>query len=305
MRYVEILKMLNLFEAYLKNEKKYSLHTVTSYKADVTRFIEFCEEVFEVENPSEINYTIIRDWIVGLSENQISARSINRKVSSLRKYFSFLQQQGKIELSPLLKHKSIKMMKKSHPPVSEAEVNKVMLLLSQKKDFESLRNLLIIELLYSSGMRRDELINLKDTDVSFSDRTIKVTGKRNKQRIIPLLEMLIFRMKEYTIKRNEEIDLSTKYLLVTSSGKQLYPNFVYRVVTYYLAKFSTKEKISPHILRHSFASHLLANGADLNAVKELLGHASLSSTQIYTHNNAGMLKKAYLTSHPRSLSKNN
>lgn len=294
--------MLDEFESFLKHEKKYSLHTVTSYMADVRSFLEFCDEVYEIKEPSEVTYTIVRQWIVSLSESQIKVRSINRKISSLRNYFSFLQQQGKVKVSPLLKHKSIKIAKIIHPPVSEAEVSQTLALLSNQHDFESIRNLLIIELLYSSGIRREELITLKGSDISYSDKTMKVTGKRNKQRVIPLLESIVTRMKDYEEIRDKEIECATTYFFVTKSGKKIYPNLVYRVVTYYLAKFSTKEKISPHILRHSFATHLLSNGADLNAVKELLGHASLSSTQVYTHNNPGMLKKTYLTTHPRSIS---
>ncbi len=293
--------MLDQFESFLQHEKKYSIHTVVSYMSDVRSFMEYCEEVYEVSQASEVTYTMIRDWIVSLSEDHITARSINRKISSLRNYFSFLQRHTYLEVNPLLKHKSIKISKKIHPPVSEAEVNQVLKLLHGKNDFESLRNLLIIELLYSSGIRREELILLKDEDISFSNKTIKVTGKRKKQRIIPLLFSVEQRMKDYMKVRNKEVELKTHHLFVTISGKKIYPNLVYRVVTYYLDKFSSKEKISPHILRHSFATHLLSNGADLNAVKELLGHASLSSTQIYTHNNPKMLKKAYLTAHPRSL----
>lgn len=293
--------MIDAFIHYLKNEKKYSTHTVTSYVADVTSFIEFCQEVFEVNEPSKITYIMIREWIIYLSEQAISARSINRKISSLRIYFSFQQQEGDIMLNPLVKHKSIKTSKKIYPPISKEEVNQVLSLLNSQLGFESQRNLLIIELLYTSGIRRAELINLKDVDVSLTDKTIKVFGKRNKERILPLLDSTTLKIKEYIMVRNRDIKISTEHLFVTNSGKKMYPNLVYRIVTFFLSKFSTKEKISPHLLRHSFATHLLANGADLNAVKDMLGHASLSSTQIYTHNNPAMLKKAYTLAHPRSI----
>lgn len=292
---------LDKFESYLKKEKKYSVHTVASYTADVSSFIEFSEEVFEIKNVSQITYIMIREWVVHLSENQVASRSINRKISSLRNYFLFMQKEGVVQKNPLAKHKSIKISKKIYPPISEDEIKQVLLLLNKQKDFVALRNLIIIELLYTTGIRRAELIGLKNADFSFSNYSIKVTGKRNKERIIPLLKSTSQKIKSYMEQKKQVIQTDSDYFFITIKGKKIYPNLVYRVVTYYLSKFSVKEKVSPHVLRHSFATHLLANGADLNAVKDLLGHASLSSTQIYTHNNPNMLKKTYLTSHPRSL----
>lgn len=293
---------LEKFKSYLKNERNYSTHTLTSYLADVSTFMAFSEEVFELKKASQITYLMIREWIVHLSENKVSPRSINRKISSLRNFFMFLQKEEVIEINPIAKHKSIKVTKKIHPPISEDEIKKVLALLNEQKDFESLRNLIIIELLYTTGIRRTELIELKDTNISLSTQSIKVIGKRNKERIIPLLESTIEKINAYIKSRDQLLQIDVDYFFVTNKGKKIYPNLVYRVVTYYLAKFSVKEKISPHILRHSFATHLLSNGAELNAVKELLGHASLSSTQIYTHNNPSMLKKTYFAAHPRSLS---
>lgn len=292
--------MLDKFDDYLRNEKKFSVHTLTSYIKDVSSFMEYAEEVFEITKPNDITYIIIREWIVFLTENNISPRSVNRKLSSLRKYFSFLRKENFLKEDPLLKHKSLKVSKKIHPPVSEEEVAEVLQYIDEVDDFESLRDLLLIELLYTTGIRRNELLTLKETDVSMSENLIKVTGKRNKQRIIPLLNVVVSHLSKYMKMKKERFGADTSALFVTNKGKELYPNFIYRVVTYHLSKVSSKQKISPHILRHAFATHLLSNGAELNSVKELLGHASLSSTQIYTHNNIGMLKNTYLNAHPRS-----
>ncbi len=292
--------MLDKFDDYLRNEKKFSVHTLTSYIKDVSSFMEYAEEVFEITKPNDITYVVIREWIVFLTESSISPRSVNRKLSSLRKYFSFLRKENFLKEDPLLKHKSLKVSKKIHPPVAEEEVAEVLQYIDEVEDFESLRDLLLIELLYTTGIRRNELLTLKETDVSMTENLIKVTGKRNKQRIIPLLNVVVSHLNKYMKMKQERFGAYTSSLFVTNKGKELYPNFIYRVVTYHLSKVSSKQKISPHILRHAFATHLLSNGAELNSVKELLGHASLSSTQIYTHNNIGMLKNTYLNAHPRS-----
>ena len=228
-------------------------------------------------------------------------KSINRKISSLRTYYKYLLKIGDIKVSPLVKHKALKTSKKLQIPFSEKEIDNVLSLLNDEKDFEGVRNKLIVELFYSTGMRRAELVGLKWTDVSFSNRTIKVLGKRNKERIIPLLPTVLETIKEYKVYRdNLETIKDSNYLLLTLKGVKIYETLVYRVINTYFSTASEKVKKSPHILRHSFATHLLNEGADLMAVKELLGHSSLASTQVYTHNSIATLKKVYKNSHPRN-----
>lgn len=289
------------FIDYLLLEKKYSPHTVLAYQKDLESFLLYASEEYQYEDIKEVNYSIVRSWIVSLVDSGISNRTVNRKVSSLKTYYKFLMKTGQIEISPLAKHKSLKTSKKIQVPFSETEIENVMELLQAETDFEGLRNRLIVELFYSTGIRRAELINFKLKDISISQKTIKVLGKRNKERIIPLLTPVINSITEYLPHRNalEEIK-DEAYLFLTSKGVKTYEMLVYRIINTYFSKASEKVKKSPHILRHSFATHLLNEGADLNAVKELLGHSSLASTQVYTHNSISKLKEVYKNSHPRN-----
>jgi integrase/recombinase XerC len=292
---------LSSFIAYLQLEKKYSPHTIKAYKNDLESFSEFASIEFDFSEIKTIHYSIIRSWIVSLVNDGISNKSINRKISSLRTYYKFLLKIGDIKVSPLVKHKALKTSKELQIPFSEKEIDNVLSLLNDEKDFEGVRNKLIVELFYSTGMRRAELVNLKWTDISFSNRTIKVLGKRNKERIIPLLSAVIETIKEYKVlSDNLENIKDSKHLLLTLKGVKIYETLVYRVINTYFSTASEKVKKSPHILRHSFATHLLNEGADLKAVKELLGHSSLASTQVYTHNSIATLKKVYKNSHPRN-----
>jgi integrase/recombinase XerC len=291
--------MITSFLEYLVLERKYSKHTVTAYRKDITSFFEFCVVEYEAENLKDINYSQIRSWIVKLVDEGISNNSINRKVSSLKSFYKFLQKTEQIKSNPLAKHKSLKVAKKVQVPFTSKEINDVINNLEFEGDFKSLRNKLIVELFYSTGMRRAELVNLKRTSINFQSKTVKVLGKRNKERLIPLIPSVLKTVEEYLIFKNE-IVVDNDYLFITEKGKKIYETLVYRVINNYFSNVSTKVKKSPHILRHSFATHLLNQGADLNSVKELLGHSSLASTQVYTHNSLEKIKQVYNQAHPRS-----
>ena len=296
------------FIDYLLLEKKYSAHTILAYRNDLDGFLAFVESNYDDLDLAAgevgiktVNYGIIRSWIVFLVDSGISNRSINRKISSLKSYYKFLLKTKQIEENPLAKHKALKMSRKLQVPFSEKEIDEVIQLLSEEKGFEGLRNRLIVELFYATGIRRAELVNLKISQVSISEKTIKVLGKRNKERIIPLLPSIELTLDQYLRKREElSIIEDEEFLLLSKKGIKIYETLVYRVINSYFSKASEKVKRSPHILRHSFATHLLNEGADLNAVKELLGHASLASTQVYTHNSMAQLKRVYKNSHPRN-----
>ena len=289
------------FIDYLSLEKKYSPHTVTAYKKDLESFLEFASTEFEYTEIATVNYSIIRSWIIALVNNGVSNRSVNRKISSLKTYYKFLLKTKQIEVSPLVKHKALKTAKKVQVPFSEKEINEVLRLLQEAEGFEGIRNKLIVELFYTTGMRRAELVNLKIGAISETSKTVKVLGKRNKERIIPLLSTVIKTALAYKAERLKLEEIKGRdYLLLTAKGVKIYETLVYRVINSYFSKASEKVKKSPHILRHSFATHLLNEGADLNAVKELLGHSSLASTQVYTHSNIARLKQVYQNSHPRN-----
>ncbi|MGV8945549.1 MAG: tyrosine-type recombinase/integrase [Lutibacter sp.] len=287
------------FLNYLSLEKKYSQHTVIAYQNDLNSFQLFCNQEFDNQSIATVNYSQIRNWIVSLVNSGISNRSINRKVSSLKSFYKFLQKIKQIEVNPLVKHQALKVLKQVQVPFSEKEIFSVLNSTDNETDFESVRNKLIVELFYSTGMRRNELINIKTYDVDFVNETVKVLGKRNKERYIPLLKSVLESLKKYS-KFREEIGGEVPYLFLTKSGKKIYDTLVYRVINNYFSAVSSKVKKSPHVIRHSFATHLLNEGADLNAVKELLGHSSLASTQIYTHSSLGKLKEVYNQAHPRS-----
>lgn len=288
------------FLDYLKLEKNFSAHTLTAYRGDLGAFSEFLQKEYETNNLIEVNYPQIRNWIVNLVQSGISHRSVNRKISSLKAYYRFLQKTGQIEISPLAKHKALKTPTKVQVPFSEKEVSTV--LDSFKTDsFEDLRDKLIIELFYTTGLRRIELIQIKLRDVDVRSNSLKVLGKRNKERYLPLLDSVCETIKAYLAFRNEVPEGSGReYLFVSKKGVKLSETFVYRIINNYFSKVSGKVKTSPHILRHSFATHLLNQGANLNAVKELLGHSSLAATQVYTHNSIAELSKVHKMAHPRN-----
>lgn len=289
------------FENYLEKEKNYSKNTVLAYCNDIVAFQKFIQIEFNNDLIESINYPEVRSWIVSLVDEKIANVSINRKVSSLKSFYKFLLKTKAIDVSPLLKHKSLKIPKTLQIPFSEREIGSALDNINFTNDFDGIRDRLLIEMLYTTGIRRSELIHLETANIDFLNNQIKVLGKRNKERIIPILPMVTQNIKKYLIEKAAiKIDSDVKYLLVTNKGLKLSETFVYRKINLYLSTVSEKVKTSPHILRHSYATHLLNNGADLNSVKELLGHSSLASTQIYTHNSLAELKKVYRNAHPRN-----
>jgi integrase/recombinase XerC len=289
------------FSEHLLHEKKYSVLTVKAYLNDLENFSNFIKAEYDASSINDVHYSQIRTWIVNLVDAHISNRSINRKISSLNSYYKFLLKTETITANPLSKHKALKTSKKVQIPFSEQEMNAVIEILQSEKDFEGLRNKLMVELFYATGIRRIELIQIKLADIDLSSKTLKVLGKRNKERYIPLIDTVVETTKDYLSKRNElEVQVDKEFLFLTKKGLKVYETLVYRIINDYFSKASSKVKKSPHILRHSFATHLLNQGANLNAVKELLGHSSLAATQIYTHNSIAELKKVYSNAHPRS-----
>ncbi|MDU8885593.1 tyrosine-type recombinase/integrase [Yeosuana sp. MJ-SS3] len=289
------------FINYLLLEKKYSELTVKAYQKDLGDFLQFLKIEFDTNEIKDAHYPQIRSWIVSLVEKGISNRSVNRKVSALNSYFKFLLKVGDLNSNPLAKHRALKTNKKVQIPFSEIEITSVLDQIHHEDTFEGLRNKLIIELFYSTGIRRIELVQLKLQNLDFNNKTLKVLGKRNKERFVPLLSSVIDTIHKYIEYRNRlNIIVDNDYLFLTKKGVKIYETLVYRIINDYFSLASSKVKKSPHILRHSFATHLLNQGADLNAVKELLGHSSLAATQVYTHNSIAELKKVYLNAHPRS-----
>ncbi len=289
------------FSDYLRLEKKYSPHTVTAYLTDLREFDQFASSTYDYEDITSVNYAVIRTWIVSLVDSKTSHSTVNRKISSLKTYYRFLLKIGQIEASPLSKHKALKVSRKIQIPFSEKEIEDVMEVLEADYSFEGRRDRLMVELFYSTGIRRAELINIKVNDISISQRTLKVLGKRSKERVIPLLPRILIALEEYLTYRNAlPVIQNIDHLFLTSKGVKVYENLVYRVINSYFGRVSEKMKKSPHILRHSFATHLLNEGADINSVKELLGHSSLASTQIYTQNSIATLKEVYRKAHPRN-----
>ena len=296
----KLIMHLSNFYDYLSKEKNYSSNTVIAYKKDIETFQEFCRVKFELNNLLKVTYPIIREWIIDLSEKELSPLTINRKISSLSKYYDFLIKINDLKSSPLKNHKRLKVQKKLIIPFSEDEVLKVVDVFS--KNFEGKRNLLIVDMLYSTGVRRDELINIKLNDVLLDENLVKVLGKRNKERLVPLVLNLKSRINDYLKFRNE-IKSSSSNFFITTKGKKIGPSLVYRVVKNYFSKVSTKVKTSPHVLRHSFATHMLNNGADINSIKEIMGHSSLASTQIYTKIKLPKIINDYKKNHPRERKK--
>jgi integrase/recombinase XerC len=289
------------FQDYLQLEKNYSFHTVNAYVNDLFFFKEFLIENFDTEKLEDVNYSMIRSWIVSMVDNDISNSSVNRKISSLKSFYKFLLKTKQIENSPLLKHKSLKTPKKIQIPFSEKELDQVLNQLTYPEGFDGIRDKLIIDLFYTTGIRRVELIDLKMQNIDLSNNTLKVLGKRNKERILPILPIISKQIRSYLLERTKiEVIKDKEHFFLMLKGVKLNDSFVYRLINHYFSNVSEKVKRSPHILRHTFATHMLNNGADLNSVKELLGHSSLASTQVYTHNSLAELKKVYGNSHPRN-----
>lgn len=290
------------FLDYLQYEKRYSALTIRSYKSDLHQFFEFIDSTYELTSPSEIHHSHIRTWIAELSDKDIARKSISRKVSALKSFYKFLLKNEQVKSNPTLKVITPKLEKKLPVTIQKDNLNTLFDKIEFTEDFQGMRDRLIIDLLYNTGMRRAELISLRFDSIDIYNSALKVLGKGNKERIIPMSPAIVERIKAYIKLRQTEFPENTEDLFLTNSGKKLYPKFVYRKVMHYLSLITSVDKRSPHILRHSFATHMLDNGADLNAVKEILGHASLASTQVYTHNSIERLKQVYRKTHPRSKS---
>lgn len=289
------------FLNYLTFQKRYSQNTIIAYQNDLTAFFDFIFLEYNIISVNEITATIVRTWLASLKENKASSKTINRKISSLKAFFKYQLRLNKISISPVAAISSLKVSRRLPSFIDEKDIS---ILLNNDffpDTFEGKTSSMIFEILYQTGMRRNELINLKEKDVDHSSGTIKVLGKGNKERLIPANNDLLKIIKEYLIeKQNEFPGLSESCLLVNKKGKKLYPKYVYNIVKDNLGKVSTNQMKSPHILRHTFATHLTNNGAEINAIKELLGHSSLASTQIYAHNTIEKLKKVHQQAHPKS-----
>jgi len=287
------------FLQYIRFEKRFSPHTVKAYQSDLQQFATYLKETYEVDEAPQVIHPMIRSWMVQLMENGVTSRSINRKLTTLKTYYRFLLRKEEIKVNPMLKVIAPKTSKRLPVFVEQSRMEVLFSQDSFGKNFEDLRDRLVLEFLYSTGMRLSELIGLSDESIDQYLCQLKVIGKRNKERIIPFTNILKDAIREYLEERNKKFSGTTAFF-VTDSGKAMYPKFVYRIVTRRLSLVTTLARKSPHILRHTFATHMLNNGADINSVKELLGHANLSATQVYTHNTIEKLKKVYKQAHPRA-----
>ncbi|MES2812008.1 MAG: tyrosine-type recombinase/integrase [Bacteroidota bacterium] len=289
------------FQDYLLKEKNYSVHTALAYGKDLEFFQQYLQENHESIPLEEVIYPLIRSWIVSMVDSGMSNTSVNRKISSLKSFYKFLLKTKQIEISPLSKHKALKTPKKIQIPFSEDELDLVLNQIKYKEGFEGLRDKLIIDLFYTTGIRRSELINLQLSNVDLASRSLKVLGKRNKERILPMLNVISEQIEGYLKERNAlQTQNDANFLFLLSGGNKINETFVYRLINSYFSNVSEKVKKSPHMLRHTFATHMLNHGADLNSIKELLGHSSLASTQVYTHSSLAELKNVYQNAHPRN-----
>ncbi|MFM6948114.1 MAG: tyrosine-type recombinase/integrase [Aquirufa sp.] len=288
-------EIVNFFLQHLLVERRLSKHTITSYTTDLEQFTQFIESISEGQTLSEIEHRTIRSWILELSNKQIENRSINRKIATLRTFYKYLLRTGKITDNPMSSIKMVKTQKKLPQFLRESEIEPLNIVVPLTS-FEDYRDYLIYLLLYGTGIRLAELISLQRNSINFHQKTIRVLGKRNKERIIPIPHFLAEMITKYL----EFCPFEHSNLLLTDKGEPLYPMFVQRLIKSKLSEVSTLEKLSPHVLRHTYATHLLNQGADLNAIKELLGHANLAATQVYTHNSMEKMKEIYLQAHPKA-----
>ena len=296
-----VAQHIQQFLDYLSFQKRYSRHTIISYQNDLTAFFDFLLTQFGETQLAAIKTTFVRSWLAAMKEMGMESKSINRKISTLKSFFKYQLRQQTITVSPMTAIISPKVNKRLPQFVDKKDVTTLLSHVEFPDTWAGKTDQLILHLFYNTGMRQAELSGLKETDISKSNGTIKVLGKGNKERIIPVSNQLIQKMQDYMDDKGKALEAFDKtILLVTASGKKLYPRYVYNTVNKYLALVTTIDKKSPHVLRHSFATHLMNNGADLNAVKELLGHSSLAATQIYTHNTIEKLKDIHKKAHPKA-----
>ena len=289
------------FLNYLTFQKRYSKNTILSYQNDLSSFFRFILSEYKITEIKDISAPIIRTWLASLKENRVTSKTINRKISSLKSFFKYQLRMKNIEVNPVTLISSLKINRRLPSFIEQTDLNTLLSSDTFEDTFEGKTNFLIFEILYQTGIRRSELIGLKEKHIDKSTRNIKVLGKGNKERIIPVNVDLLKYIDEYILEKRKKIgDFPDAYLLMNRKGKQLYPKYVYNIVKSNLGRFSTNQRKSPHVLRHSFATHLMNNGAQLNAIKELLGHSSLAATQIYTHNTIEKLKDVHKKAHPKS-----
>jgi integrase/recombinase XerC len=295
------VKHITTFLDYLKFQKRYARHTLTSYENDLISFFDFLAVQFNESSIKNIKPAFVRSWLADMKSNDFTSKSINRKISTLKTFFKYLIRQGELEVSPMTTIVSPKQNKRLPQFVDKKDTETLFTHVEFTDDWKGLTERMVLSLLYNTGMRQAELIGLKEDHIDYAKHTIKVLGKGNKERIIPVSESLIAEIKEYRSLKYEKLEEQDKvFLLVRENGVSLYPKWVYNCVKKYLSLVTTIDKKSPHILRHTFATHLSNNGAELNAVKELLGHSSLAATQIYTHNTIEKLKDIYKKAHPKA-----
>lgn len=291
--------MTDDFLTYIAYQKRLSKHTLLAYENDLKQFSVYLLATYGMTETLEADYQLIRSWIVALVEEKLSKRSINRKIATLRAYYGFLTSKGFLKKNPMLRIHSLKTEKDLPKYVEEKAMEQLLATTEFSEDFSGVRDKLVIELLYGTGVRLAELIGLKTQDIDLYNQQIKVLGKRNKQRIIPLTNVLVELTKEY-LEHRKKIPTEDDSLIVTDKGKPAYPMFIQRLTKQQLGGVTSLKQKSPHVLRHTFATHLLNNGAELNAIKDLLGHSSLSATQIYAHNSVEKLKKVFNQAHPKA-----
>jgi integrase/recombinase XerC len=291
---------ISAFNEHLKFEKRYSVHTVRSYHDDLIQFRDYLVTSFGSMNLDEISAAIVRSWLASLKNGGLESRSINRKISTLKSFFKFIIRSGKLSKNPLSTIVSPKVSKRLPAFVEERDMSTLFNHVEFEEGWNGYTGRLAMQMLYELGLRLSELVNCLESQIDFGNRQVKILGKGNKERIIPVNATLLAEIREYIKKKPAELEVCDRnYLLVNEKGKKLYSKFIYRLTTKYLPEVTTVKKKSPHILRHSFATHLMNNGAELNAVKELLGHASLAATQVYTHNTIEKLKNVHKKAHPR------
>ena len=287
------------FLRFISSEKRYSKHTLAAYQNDLQSFTSFLKDEFEHDDLLTVSVEMVRTWVVKMMDADFSTRSVNRKISTLNSFYRHLIVIGVIENNPAKNITTLKNAKRLPVFFEQEQINTYLNRGVDTTDFPSVRNKLIIDLLYSTGIRRAELISLKSTSIDFANKTLKIFGKRNKERLIPLSEKMMEQLQKYLDLKKETFKEPVQFLIVTNTGRKAYPKFIYRIVNSELSGITSVRK-SPHVLRHSFATHLLNNGADLNSIKELMGHADLSATQIYTHTTIEQLKSIYTQAHPRA-----
>lgn len=290
---------LNAFLSYLQFEKRYSVHTITAYTNDLIQFFDFVESQYDKFELEQVSGTMVRTWLASLKEAELTGKSLNRKISSLKSFFKFQIQNGALTKSPMETVTSPKISKRLPAFVAENDIEQLFMNLSFAEGWKGFTEKMVIQLFYSTGMRLSELIQCKQNNVDLGKKQIKVLGKGNKERILPISAELALELKKYIQQKPDEAQ-GVPNLFVTEKGKPLQPRAVYTFVKFYLSQVTTLQKKSPHVLRHSFATHLMNNGADLNAVKELLGHSSLAATQVYTHNTIEKLKEVFAKAHPKA-----